>query len=69
MANLEYGTVEFYAEQFADILADVQSDEPVTGNNIVEGFIRALEDWKKYHQEQVYEYERIGERVRSALPL
>ena len=62
---MTYGTVEFYAEQFADILADAQADDPKYGNSIIEGFLRAVEEWKTYHQKQVYEYERIGERVRS----
>jgi hypothetical protein len=62
-----YGTKEFYAEAFSDILADVQADEPVTSTSIVEGFLAALNDWKDYHQNQAYEYESIGERVRQAL--
>lgn len=64
---MTYGTVEFYAEQFADILADIQVDEPVTSTNIIEGFLTALKDWKEYHQNQAYEYESVGERVRQAL--
>jgi hypothetical protein len=64
---MTYGTVEFYAEQFGDILADAQADDPKYGNNIIEGFLTAIEEWKNYHQEQVNEYERVGERVRSTL--
>ena len=49
----EYGTVEFYAEQFADILADIQYDRPDITDNLVEGFRLAIVDWKLYHQDQV----------------
>jgi hypothetical protein len=66
---MTYGTPEFYAEQFADFLADAQADDPKYGDNLVAGFLLALEDWKKYHQDQVFEYERIGERVRQAYPM
>ena len=64
-----YGTKEFYAEMFTDLLADVQATEPETSTNIVEGFLSALNDWKEYHQNQAYEYESIGERVRQALSM
>jgi hypothetical protein len=64
-----YGSKEFYADMFSDLLADVQADEPVTSTNIVEGFLSALNDWKEYHQNQAYEYESIGERVRQALSM
>ena len=63
---MNYGSPEYYKEQFMDFLADVQSDDPLFGNNIVEGFMLALDDWKNYHQDQVHEYERVGERVRQA---
>ena len=62
-----YGTKEYYADMFADTLADIQADEPETSTNIVEGFLYALNDWKEYHQNQAYEYESVGERIRQAL--
>ena len=63
---MTYGTPEYYKEQFMDFMADAQADEPAYGNALVEGFLLAVDDWKQYHQEQVSEYERIGERVRTA---
>ena len=66
MSKLEYGTAEFYAEQFADFLADVQADEPKYGDALVEGFLLALQDWRNYHEQQVNEYDRIEQRVRQA---
>jgi hypothetical protein len=63
----EYGTAEHYKEQFMDFVCDADCDNPKYGDALVEGFLLALEDWKQYHQKQVNEYERIGERVRSTL--
>jgi hypothetical protein len=67
MANLTYGTPEFYKEQFMDFLADAQNEEPHYGDAIVEGFILAIQDWRDYHAKQVDEYNRIEQRVRQAL--
>jgi len=67
--TVEYGTAEYYAEQFADFVADVQHDEPKYGDALVEGFLLALADWKNYHANQVNEYNRIEQRVRTSLPV
>ena len=67
MANLTYGTADYYAEQFSDFLADVSSDSPQYGDAIVEGFLLALKDWRDYHANQVDEYNRIEQRVRTSL--
>jgi hypothetical protein len=64
-----YGSPEYYKEHFMDFVADVQADDPKYGDALVEGFLLALEDWKQYHQDQVFEYERVGERVRQALSM
>jgi hypothetical protein len=55
----EYGTVEFYSKQFADIIADVQHDSPQISDNLIEGFKLALTEWKEYYQKQVDECERV----------
>ena len=67
MANLTYGTAEFYAEQFADILADIDHSDPAYGDAIVEGFILAIDNWRDYYAKQVDEYDRVEQRVRQAL--
>jgi hypothetical protein len=67
MANLTYGTAEYYKEQFMDFLADVQADEPQYEEAIVQGFILAIEDWRDYHAKQVVAYEGVKQRVRKAL--
>ena len=67
MANLIYGTPEFYAEGFSDYLADVVADRPVTIENLIEGFYQALDSWFEYHDAQARAYADIRKRVRQAL--
>ena len=67
MANLTYGTPEFYREQFSDFLADVQSDDPQISENILKGFYLAIEDWFEYHDKQAREYAALRKRVRQTL--
>lgn len=67
MRPTQYGTVEYYADMFGDLLADVQHDEPVTSDNIIQGFYKALDDWFEYHDKQAREYADIRKRVRQAL--
>jgi len=59
----EYGTVEFYAREFADIIADVQHDSPTTSDNLVAGFKLAIDDWRKYHANQVLELDRLDAKL------
>ena len=67
MANLEYGTADFYAEQFSDFLADVDAENPATADALIEGFYRALDSWFDYHDAQARAYADIRKRVRQAL--
>ena len=67
MANLTYGTVEYYAEMFGDILADVDSERPEYAESILQGFVQAVNDWLKYHDEQTKAYKVLRERVHKAL--
>jgi hypothetical protein len=69
MANLEYGTPEFYAECFADFLADVDHADPGTVDNIIKGFLMSVEDWFNYHEQQANAYAQLRERVREALAM
>ena len=57
--NHDYGTKEFYAEQFADLIADVQHDSPEFSDNLVSGFLLALDDWRQYHVKQILELDRV----------
>ena len=61
--NHQYGTKEFYAEQFSDLIADVQHDSPICSDNLVSGFLLALDDWRKYHVNQILELDRVEAKV------
>ena len=58
-----YGTKEFYAEQFADLIADVQHDSPEFSDNLVSGFLLALDDWRQYHVKQILELDRVESKL------
>ena len=62
-----YGTVEFYAEQFSDILADVDAKESSYGANIVKGFYEAVDDWLDYHKNQTEAYAELRRSIREAI--
>lgn len=61
--NHKFGTTEYYKEMFADLIADVQHDSPVTGDNLVTAFKLAITEWREYHAEQVKELDRISEQL------
>ena len=67
--TVQYGTAEYYAEQFADFLADADHSHTEYGDNLVEGFLLALADWRDYYANQVNEFNRIEQRVRTSLPV
>ena len=67
MVIMTYGTADFYAEQFGDIIADIQHDDPQITENVIEGFYRAIDSWLEYHEAQAKEYAAVRERVRQAL--
>jgi len=69
MANLKYGTPEYYAEHFGDMLADVDGDDPTTTDNLIKGFFTAVDDWFNYHEQQANAYAQLRERVREALAM
>ena len=54
-----FGTPEYYAEMFADIVADVQHDAPERTDNLIAGFKLAIADWHKYHVDQAKELDRV----------
>ena len=67
MRPTQYGSVEYYADLFGDILADVDNAQPAYADAIVEGFITAVDDWFNYHDEQARTYASIRKRVRQTL--
>ena len=69
MANLEYGTPEYYAEHFGDMLADVGGDDPTATDSIIKGFFIAVDEWFTYHERQANAYAQLRQRVREALAM
>ncbi len=61
--KFEYGTKEFYAEQFADLIADIQHDSPEFSDNLVSGFLLAINDWRQYHVKQILELDRVESKL------
>ncbi len=55
----EYGTKEYYAEMFADFIADIQHDSPQVSDNLLAGFKLAINDWREYHVKQILELDRV----------
>ena len=60
----EYGTVEFYKNLFADIVGDIGDDGPDPSQNVVEGFIEALDEWQAYHQGAANRYQELLNKLR-----
>ena len=56
---MNFRTENYYAELFADIIADVQHDQQGTGDNLIAGFKRAIKEWREYHVNQILELDRI----------
>ena len=59
----KYGTVEFYAERFADIIADIQHDQSKTSDNLIAGFKLAIQEWREYHVKQIAELDRVIDTI------
>tara|TARA_B100001250_G_C19298679_1_gene570855 strand:- start:287 stop:505 length:219 start_codon:yes stop_codon:yes gene_type:complete len=68
MKSSEYGTPEFYAELFSDILSDVDAEyAPNATENIYRGFLLAIDSWLDYHRSQAAAYANFKEKVRKSL--
>ena len=68
MTKNEYGSVEFYAEHFGDILADVAAYSTPEENekavkNILRGFQVAIQDWLDYHSAAVVSYSQLRDEL------
>ena len=59
----EYGTVPYYREMFADLIADIQHDNPAMGDSLVEAFKLSIADWREYHEAQLKELDRISTKL------
>jgi len=63
MTNPDYGSIEFYENMFADILADVGTDDSsankIAATNILIAFERAIKSWADYHFSAAESYKKL----------
>ena len=59
----EYGTVPYYREMFADLIADIQHDDPDLGDKLIRAFKLSIDDWRQYHVNQILELDRIEQKL------
>jgi hypothetical protein len=52
----EFGSVEYYSEQFSDVLADI-GDDDTSKTNVLKGLNDALVSWINYHDAAACRYE------------
>ena len=66
MTDHEYGTVDYYSEQFSDFLADAatgdREEDEKTVANIMAGFEQAIISMMKYHEDAIATYRDIHSR-------
>lgn len=66
MTDYEYGTVEYYSEQFSDFLSDAatgdKEEDEKTVANIMAGFEQAIISMMKYHEDAIATYRDIHSR-------
>ena len=65
----QYGTTKYYAELFADFIADIQHDSPETSDNLISGFKLAIDDWRQYHVKQILELDRVETQLNEKIGL
>jgi hypothetical protein len=58
-------TTEYFAEMFADFVAEIQYDSPEVSDMLVSGFKLAIDDWRKYHVNQILELDRVEEQLET----
>lgn len=58
-------TTKYFAEMFADFVAEIQYDSPEVSDNLVSGFKLAIDDWRKYHVNQILELDRVEEQLET----
>jgi hypothetical protein len=55
----EYGSVDYYNEQFSDVLADIGDGEAAKAN-VLKGLFEALTSWIDYHDTAACRYEEFA---------
>ena len=67
MRTEPYGTVRYYADMFADIIADAHPDDQSAGDAIIEAFKIALTEWREYYEQGAKELERLETKVNEEI--
>ena len=67
MRTEPYGTVRYYADLFADIVADAHPDDQSAGDAIVEAFKLALKEWREYYEQGAEEIKRIEKKAHDEI--
>ena len=66
--TFKFGTIDYFTEQFSDILADVDVERDPNGPDIIlKAFFNALDEWLGYHEKQAQAYYRLQYRLKEAL--
>lgn len=64
-----YGSVEYYADYFSDVIADAGDDSDTeAAHRIMLGFRNAVESWLQYHKGAAKTYEELLYRFLSNYP-
>ena len=63
----DYGTAEYYAKLFSDFIADIQHDSPDVSDSLIAGFKLAIDDWRKYHVNQILELDRVEAKLNDEI--
>jgi len=64
----EYGTAEYYSEMFSDIIAEIDGKgAPKSMENVLNGFLMAIDSWLEYHTDQANVYTDLRSRIHHSL--
>ena len=64
-----YGSVEYYADYFSDVIADAGDDnDPEAAHRILLAFREAIQSWLDYHKNSAKTYEELLYKFLSNYP-
>ena len=64
-----YGSVEYYADYFSDVIADAGDDnDPEAAHRILLAFREAVQSWLDYHKNSARTYEELLYKFLSNYP-
>ena len=60
MTQYEYGSEEYFADLFSDIIADLETEGNI--RNVMAGFEKAICSWLDYHDQSSARYRELHRR-------